>query len=201
MAAKSISDAVSLNDFYIKIKVNGKPTNLLSSNKPYYFPIPNNSEYSIVLGNNGPTKCDVSVELDGIYVGLWRVEANNMLEIERPSGINKKFTFGEVKVNYDTYGKGGEHEFSNGKLKLIFTPEVKKAVNEPSIAIGGEQTSTLTLDRTGNYVPDLNNQQYGSGSTRLGSYSSQTFNTVKPITDIDKAKVTEITARLVVKKI
>ena len=201
---KPVYETVTSGDFFLKIKTNNRLASLIGSNSPYYFQLVNGSEFTIIMGNNGPTKCDVRLELDGEFVGLWRVEAQTILEIERPLGVKQKFIF---KTEYPQFSQSnavcqeGPMQSENGRIRLLFNPEVKKNIGQPSLTISTTETYyDVKLQGKGGYQHDLNAELYSGGTTILGGTSNQIFAHVTPITEIDADRVTEIKAWLVIQK-
>jgi hypothetical protein len=198
------SNVITSGDFTLRIKNNYQYVNLISNDPPYYFPLLSGSEYSIVLANNGPAKCDAKVEIDGQFVGLWRVEAYSSLETERPLGVQQKFTWGKPSSQgqvQDSKNSDPTVNQKNGQIRVTFSPEVYRGYNQPSIKTSDREqwSNQVNLGGSGEYRPDLNRELYSGGSTTLGQHSNQIFNVVAPITEIDQSKVTVIDARMVVK--
>lgn len=200
------SNVITSGNFTLRIKNNYQYVNLISNDPPYYFPLLSGSEYSIVLGNNGPAKCDAKVEIDGQFVGLWRVEAYSTLETERPLGVQQKFTWGKPHSQGQVQGQDSKNSDpmsnqKNGQIRVTFSPEVYKGYNQPSVKTSDREqwSNQVNLGGSGEYRPDLNRELYSGGSTTLGQHSNQTFSVVAPITEIDQSKVTTIDARMVVK--
>ena len=201
---KQVFYTVTSGDFSLQIKVNNKTAPLIGDGSPFYFQLADGSEYVISMGNNGPTKCDVKVELDSTYVGLWRVEAGTTLDVERPSGVKQRFTFKSAPQSnrIEDEINPGHPVPENGRISLTFTPEIKKDYNQPSVVVRlTELTDDVKLKGNGGYQHDLDRELYSGGTTTLGRESTQTFNHVSPITEVDKAIVTEIKAWLVINNV
>lgn len=49
--------------------------------------------YAIRFGNLTSSRCDVSVSVDGVDVGKWRLEAGQIADVEHPVGDAGRFTF------------------------------------------------------------------------------------------------------------
>lgn len=90
-----------------------------------YIKLPHNTQYQIKLENHDYTKrCAAEVKVDGKVVGLFRISAGGMLNLERPSHDVGKFTFykdgtseakaaGLETVNYN----------DRGLVQVVFKPE------------------------------------------------------------------------------
>jgi hypothetical protein len=173
--------------------------------KGLYFELKDGAEFAIGLTNNGTTKADACVTLDGEIVGRFRMEpATTFPPIERPQGIFKKFTFHTAKGVPAADGNDDDAPLPvNGKLVVTFTPEragVRSANVEASESSAPSLATGLNGTKSG-YEPDLNSSNYGSGATILGAPSTQQFgNLLALITDFDPAEVVTISAWMVIRK-
>lgn len=156
------------------------------------FLLGHNTVYSIVVGNFHKTlKAIAEIEIDGVQVGRFQLRPDEVMEIERPAKVERKFTF----VNKDSQlGKqGGLHEKMDSKLgrcKLVFRQEIPSMdvpVYRRTFTDGFHSVPDYCRTSTDGFhdVPD-GYTRYGSheseivesdgtGGTVLGDESNQTF--------------------------
>jgi len=100
-----------------------------------------NTRYSLVLKNHRSVPCDADVAIDGIQVGLWRVEATGEIRIERPAHDTGHFTFFEVGTK--AAGLAGISKSSdNGLISVTFKPMRKSNCLHAAPLDGGAQGAT-----------------------------------------------------------
>lgn len=166
--------------FDVEIMVDGQTV------KPQdqYVPLEHKSEYSIRLINRHATRCDADVSIDGKSVGVWRVEAGNSIVIDRPSRVNRRFTF--VKDTSQEAKQAGVTPAvdTNGLIRAVFTPERHSQ---------DEYLEPMSID-----IPKYRSADWTAGGTILGASSDQTFGETQKITDIDHDRITTVHLRLVV---
>ena len=195
-----MSDVVQQGDFAVRINTPyGYSTKIPNSYRPF-FQLKDGATYSIVLANDGPTKADAQVFVDGQDCGLFRIEAHSNNIVEHPQFINKKFTFKSAK-NFAESSYEGNEEPQNGKISVLFTPEKNSKSNPPTTAIPYEvRESNTKLEGQSGYTPDVNYSLYDAGTTVLGQEGIPYTAMVAPITDIDNGRIAIVDAWLVVKK-
>jgi hypothetical protein len=197
-----MQEIVTIGDFTLQIYTPHGYAKLIPNSYAAFFQLYDNSEYSIVLKNNGPTKCDASIDIDGENIGNWRLEAGLSGLINHPMSNKRKFVFKNAdNFEYKEELKNGQIEYpANGKISVTFKPEIKTLQNTKSLQtssyipqnnniLNGKQGSSLDLDRS----------KFRAGSTVLGDI----INTNDPlpvygIQAIDHARVTTIEACLVI---
>lgn len=88
--------------------------------------------YSLQLRNSNSVRCDVRVEIDGQYVGTWRLEAGQSAKLKRPAHDSGRFTF--YKAGSSDGDKIGlrRDDPNLGLVKAVFTPEAER-VNVPYV--------------------------------------------------------------------
>jgi len=207
--------------FTIDIESNNSRVSPFSKDTHTYIPLTHNTEYAIVLRNRHNTRCDVTLTVDGEEIGKYRINAHGEFRIERPSKVSRKFVF--VKEDSKEASGAGivEGEQNNGLIVAVFTPERVQersafTLKSQNISFRGGQWNSRgesrgfstnsfcdnSIDCFGSTPTNYTNcsssyNQMSSGATVLGDESSQKFNTVSSITDIDYEKVTTIKLRLV----
>lgn len=194
-----MSQRVAQGDFAVQITTsNGGYASLIPNSYRPFFQL-DEGTYCIQMANNGPTKADAQVFVDGEDCGLFRIEARSSHGIEHPQFINKKFTFKSAK-NFTESSYQSNVEPQNGKISVVFTPE-KSNNHAPSTAIPYQpRISSTKLEGKSGYTPDVNYSLYDAGTTVLGEQGTPYNTMVAPITDVDNERVTIIDAWLVVKK-
>lgn len=191
------SNGFSLN--IISSNWGGRNDEAFSRNRAPYVALRNNTEYSVVLGNNRRARCDVKLFINGKEVGSWRISPYSHITIERPLHSDRKFTFfSEVSDEALTAGSivGDER---NGLVKAIFYPEreyeerimANEGIRQQSLSPRSSASSMLASSKS--------SSQYSSGVTLLGDRSDQIFGSTNPIRNIDQENITTLTIRLVVK--
>jgi hypothetical protein len=215
-------------------KLNGYSVNVLSdrgvknidSNGHNYYALKHKSEYSLKLTNNHNTRCDVDVKIDGEIVGSWRMESFSTIEIERPSHINRKFTF--LQENSSDAKNAGifSGKSKNGLITITFKPEYAPPViinynsnnnnNSSDFGINEMRSQSASYNLCASDGGCIKNNKYDqynqlyfndsdsysytikSGATALGDNSDQSFSSTSPLKNYDKSKITTIHLRLVV---
>lgn len=180
-----------------------------------YVALENKSEYKIQLINNKDVNCDAKVQIDGINVGTWRVKANSVISIQRPSNADRRFTFvaEDSKIAKTTGHKQRAEE--NGLIAVTFIPELKRYEKLVDVDDVRESRSPLTRrsssgsrSRSISPVRGVRSDmfakeyaQYVGGVTVGGRKSNQRFKDAEPINNPDKEHSEIIYIRLVVKEI
>jgi len=198
---------ISLNRFTVDVTAGNAHITNFKRDGNNYFALPDKTEYTIVLGNNRTTRCDAHVYIDGEKVGVWRINSDSSIRIERPANVSRKFTFLK-EGSYDAHNAGIKcGKTDNGLLKVIFKPEQELYFKSRGCLSFGECMPNVRLESLyNNSLNDslsfssntFNTQSYSSGATALGDHSSQNFSSTSPITEIDNDNITAIYARLVV---
>lgn len=180
------STYVSVNGYSLSIinsDTNSSAKKIVISGESY-FAIPHRSEYRIRLSNTNGSRCDATVWIDDINVGVWRINSYDSIILERPADESRKFVF--LRENSDeAYETNIRKRSNNGLIKVVFKPEQRIICYEhASPKIYYNQSATLS--------------SYSAGATVLGDRSDQRFDSVKALDSIDEDNVTTIYARLVV---
>lgn len=89
-----------------------------------YYPLSNNTNYSVILRNDRASRCDVELFIDDHKMGKWRIDALSKIEINRPSSVNRKFLFVEESSSKAFMGGVGPGSSSNGLITAKFYPEM-----------------------------------------------------------------------------
>jgi hypothetical protein len=186
--------------------------------RSWYIEIPHETEYKLRLTNNRKVIADAVVKMEGQKIGKWRVNANDSIEIERPSDIMRKFTF--LAEGTKEAAEAGIHsgDRNNGLIEVIFYPKKESkyvkipAGQEAFVSTQGSKwlshqprmmsanvrsnDSMMTPLSAAFQVPKA---EYRGGSTVLGGTSDQHFGSVHsiPENEIDRDNVTTIMFRLV----
>lgn len=172
------------------IKSNGEAASPFNRHGYAYIPLENREKYKIRLLNNGETRCDAIVKLEGEVIGIWRIPPYSEITIERPAYKDKAFIFiGENTPEARRAGviPGSE---TNGLVEVEFKPEIHIAyVSKPTMITYSREMSPL-----------FSRSSFGSGSTVLGEKTGQSFGSTSPITMYDYENIQTIIIRLVLNK-
>ena len=97
-------------------------------NEDGYVLLRHNSHYTLNLYNHSRTLCcNASVSMDGNDVGVWRIEANGTIQIERPVHDTGRFTF--YRLNTPEGKKAGLSANNDlGLISVRFTPEINQSL-------------------------------------------------------------------------
>lgn len=164
--------------------------------EPQFRTLKHGEEYKIVCRNNLNVRCDVKLSVDGLQVGKWRIDGRSTIYIERPAGVERKFTF--VKEGSGlAYSSGLQAHRDNGLIEAVFHPEkiiiVPKSFNSHHLVAQG-----LVAEGPAKRGPVA--EGYSSGGTTLGAQSKQTFGTASALDSIDQEKITTLRLRLIVRE-
>lgn len=175
--------------------------------KEGYVALRHGQEYRITLRNDNDTKCDAHVCVDGKEIGIFRVHPHASATIERPADVSRRLTFFKSgtqeaeKANLDAV-----KDDDLGLIQVKFIPEKRREVYRTSGA-GGQSVNTSNSPLRSLWLsgyngnresdPRLATKGMSAGGTGLGQQSSQQFTTASPIKEIDEARVTTISLRLV----
>lgn len=135
-------------------------------------------KYTILLKNYSDRRCDAEVRVDGRRVGIWRVEAESRLRLERPAHDSGCFTFYEQNTPDAAAAGLGLATNDLGRISISFTPEISQALYTPAPAQSGD-------NRTLHSAPKRR-----AGGTGLSGLSSQSFTDADHIERDDRAKTT-----------
>jgi hypothetical protein len=88
-----------------------------------YVEMKHGSKYSISLRNDRSQPCDAKVEIDGKEIGIFRINANGQLNLERPVNDTGYFTFyRKGSVEADKSGLASVSDNDLGLVRVTFTP-------------------------------------------------------------------------------
>ena len=160
---------MEFNNFVVSI-VEGKET------KDGYVELPHKTRYTLRLGNRTNGRCDAHVSIDGKLIGIWRIEANDGIRLERPVHDTGHFTFYALD-SAEAKRAGLQLNDQLGLVSVTFVPEKVKVVRRDSIS------AEDTLD-----LPAFLRRRVGG--TGLSGHSNQTFTNAKDIVLDEEAKVT-----------
>ena len=132
--------------------------------------------YTLRLSNLRSTRCNAKVMIDGKEIGVWRIESQSKIELERPVGDVGRFTF--YRLNSAGAAAAGLSATEQmGLVTVVFIPE---------------RTASSYDD-----VPMFSRRQGDArGGTGLSGLSGQKFTPAESI-DLDHASAVTIYARLV----
>jgi hypothetical protein len=188
---------VQVGDFSVQIYTNRGYANLIPNSYAHFFQLADNTEYSVVVKNNGQTKCDASIDIDGENIGRWRIEAGASGNIVHPMTSKRKFVFKNASKFSYADGPNGSYP-QNGKVSVTFYPEMKSE-SRPTVKVQSyiQQNDNMLKGKNGMSLDLSTNHQ--SGSTVLGDMSTVVDpDPVQQITSIDNARVTTVETCLVI---
>lgn len=190
----------------------------------YYYTLPNYSNYQIRLINNGDTRADAYVSIDGEKIGIWRVNAYSSIVIERPANLNRKLVFSK---EYDTTDKKLGIQIINpasGTVSVTFKPEaytITPYIESPTVlprwkygripSKSLKQSLKQPIDNkyqqyqhsAGDYTNDLTyykkSYDFVTGATFLGAGSDQLFRNTARIYEYDPTSIKTIRVKMFVR--
>jgi hypothetical protein len=120
--SNSDTNKLKLNNFEMKI-INSSNNGLqfVNIDNANYVPIHHLEEYKIKLYNNKSVKCDATINIDGEDIGTWRINSFQPITIERPSDVERKFTYADEKSTEAKKSGMGQGNRDNGNLKIYKT--------------------------------------------------------------------------------
>jgi hypothetical protein len=116
--------------------------------------------YSIRLTNHGVSRCDAILKIDGIPMGVFRLNPRVVCTLERPPNDEGKFTFFALDTP-EAKASQIQKDDETGLLQVEFRPEEKVSDFRPiraSLAPPGAQSSNLGAGGTG--LTGRSNQHY-----------------------------------------
>lgn len=146
------------------MKLNGFSVTILEGKEATdgYVYMKHGTQYTILLQNEINRRCDAEVYLDDQQVGIWRIDCNSTVRIERPVHDSGRFTFYQVGTP-EAHKAGIAETTSTGLIRVLFKPErtdLKDSVVSPLARIAGgtglsghsaqQFTSVVPLD----YAPE-----------------------------------------------
>lgn len=143
-----------------------------------YVALSNNTEYKLLLSNDRSTDAMAEVYIEGEQVGTWLVPAKDIITIDRPANIARRFTFFR-ETDPRAIGAGvTPGESLNGVIRVVFYPKKQQyiAIGSPPrimtqersyLGFPGAQPSPRTP-----VVPTLSAPSITSPSLRIPSVPS-----------------------------
>lgn len=198
-------------NFGIGVKVNNSPVQAFEQQGYEYFPVPHAAEYKLVLRNDGPTRTDVEVKIDGEKVGTWQLGPYQTADIERPTAVSRKFQFFKEDSHEAQESGIQSGKTNNGVVEAHFKPEREQQRwrdtdrcasfgafgasrgEEKCLCKGGAEKGASKGASRG----PTPQSSFSSGATALGAHSTQRFGTVSAVTDVDHSREQVIRLRLV----
>jgi len=218
-------DSVISNGFSIEIIANvvrenipSNPTNEVPVEKVVYknsnyYSLPENTVYKIKLGNYNFMRVDAHVWIDGVKVGVWRINPESSVTIDKPATNNNKF----VITKRGTVGMFNQmNSFENGLVKVQFVPEQEQAVYKtkqnykPSVDptkypfLCSDYSDTVTPYTTTSRLCAMDPLGYVKYTDDKLSHGmlfksgEQIFKKVGPVVDVNNDLVTIIYVRLII---
>jgi len=171
-----------------------------------YIELAHGKQYSIVLGNKNPHRCDAKVTIDGKTIGEFRVNGHSSITLERPVHDSGKFTFYKSGSVEAEQVKLDEDSAELGLVSVIFTPEYQ---THYTVTYGTWNPRPITTTETwfrsntntGNDYPVVMaamaaSRELSSGGTGLSGKSKQEFVETNALA-YDYSRQTTINLRLV----
>lgn len=180
-----------LNDYSVRI-VGGNET------PGGYVEMRHGQTFTIALRNNNDRRCDAKVEVNGVHVGTWRLNAFSSAALERPADGDGKFTFYRQFTSeaYAVQAQGGEQ--AAGLVVVTFTPErVVKPQYVATAAFPNFQGQAKDLgESTMSYSTGALRSSHSAGVIGQSGHSYQQYGIAGEI-EYDYAGQTTISLRLV----
>jgi hypothetical protein len=169
------------------------PARVIPNTYAPFYRMKDNDTYSIFLENTGATKCDARVVIDGELIGVWRIPAKHTALVQSPLNVPRRLVFNNSSKFKKTDLSQGRLP-DNGKISVEFLPE---AGHTNDVPVPYQNLYPVKLDGCNGSLHDINQSQYGTGTTVLGKACTLNPNLVALITDIDHANKQTIDVWLV----
>ena len=199
-------NSVISNGFMLEILDKFGPIEKVIYKGGNYYALKEESTFAIKLSNDHNMRVDAHVWLDGYKIGIWRINPNSHIIIDKLRDNKKLIIYKEGIINPPN------NTTTRGLLKIIYYPEQKY---NDSYLIGNRRPTDLTLHRfdhsdyTDTVTPHTHNQRKFSMSTKeyedmiFGrkklTYSNEgRYRQVLPLNYVNKELITTMYARLVV---
>jgi hypothetical protein len=143
---------MKLNEFSVTIPEGKEATD-------GYVYMKHGTQYTIALQKESNRRCDAEVYVDDQKVGIWRIDCNSTVRIERPVHDNGRFTFYQVDTP-EALKAGIRQNSSTGLIRVLFKPEKIKKINLSSVPLSGRAVA---------------------GGTGLSGHSDQEFTSVEAL--------------------
>lgn len=154
------------------------------------------TKYKLKLWNfDLQLRCDAAIKIDGKELGIWRIEKNQSIELERPENDRGCFTFYKAGT-VEAVQSGLEVGDELGLIEVTFCPE-KAPVPKPFVP---QQPSAMDFWEKDEDLESLRRQidSPSPGGTGLSGYSQDEYVSAGEI-DHDYSKTTTIYVRLIAK--
>jgi len=125
--------------------IDSRTNRLIPFNTTYSsFYLENGTEYKILLTNNNwRCRANAKVIIDGQYIGTFRIQQNDKIEIERPVNHEQNFTF--------KTGQTGTLRVEFEKESLLVRPKIYSTDNDtPEATALGKKSSCQQFYEVGN---------------------------------------------------
>lgn len=172
-----------------------------------YVEMRHDTQYTLVLRNNHSVRCDAQVEIDGKYVGAWRLQPHSSFRLERPAHDPGRFTFYKMGTREAEEAALFSGNPNVGLVKVTFTPEKEMKVKVRPLVTGTIWKGSYPKDVIRAYTNDFpgttavcsaSAATRSAGGTGLSGESGQHF-VDAPYIDRDFSQQTVIHLRLVCK--
>lgn len=156
-----------------------------------YVELVHGTQYSLLLHNATPLRCDAEVTIDTEMVGIWRVNAGSQVRLEHPAQNPGRFTFYQLGTP-EAQSANLQHSAETGLIQVIFRPEQPTALPfKPTIL-------AAPCARPDDAMTSRATKGYAAGGTGLSGESQQQFTPVAAL-NYDAAATHIIYLRLVAK--
>jgi hypothetical protein len=146
-----------------------------------FYCMKDNDTYAIYLNNNGPTKCDAKITIDGELIGVWRIKPRTPALVKAPVCVNRCLVF-KNSASFSADTSSGRFP-ENGKISVEFLPEMGCTAD---VAVPyHDSLYPVKLNGQNGSFHELNTGEYGTGTTVLGNVCPSNLDLVDLIKDID----------------
>nr|QBK86125.1 MAG: hypothetical protein LCMAC101_07200 [Marseillevirus LCMAC101] len=165
-----------VHDFQVDIVPDQGSVTTNNRDGSYYVEMPkDNVQYRIRLKNNGSAKCDAVVTIDGKNMGTFRINGSSQMLLERPTDVERRFTFFVGGSEGSKQGGYKEKDKNNGLVQVLFKPEhIQRQVYIPKQSTGYYYRGQLyegSRKKEHTYDNDSDNDEYcGNGDFEEESY-------------------------------
>ena len=180
----------NLDGYTVNISVESSHAKFERKNGAFYFRLPHNSKYSIVLGNNHQHPSQAVIKIDGVRVGKFFLDPWGTTTVSSPVDDNRGFVF--VAENSSLASSAGvlSGREQNGLIVVEFLPlrrieqsypvrSYPMGYGQQSYPTGYGQQSYQSAARSSSFAPSSpKSRAVTAGATVLGEESNSLYEAI-----------------------
>ena len=179
--------------------------------------VPHGTRYTLRIGNHDHRRCDAEVTIDGVTIGVFRLNGHQTAVVERKPDDRGRFTFyaadsadgaqaGAALISTDLRGlvqvkfTPGRPEFRpTSRPQIVRSREAGEVILTSALrgGPGGQSQGGRYSTYAGEQLSFSSENKASAGITGLSGHSYQEFSEAAPM-DLDHAAAVTISVRLVV---